>query len=148
MFYFFSLGAAPFTSINSRNLKDTLNALILEKYLMYMSCENSNPNHLWSLWLIAKDKFIQLFSLHLWLYWGGLWVVFQYAVQEMTLTAKKIQLFKGKMSMGVFTYIDHTHIQKYKDISWMVLIQFVFAFESAEILIFSSFCVSSFDFII
>lgn len=46
MFSFFSLAAVFFTYINSRNLKSSLNALILKKYVMHMKCENSNPNHL------------------------------------------------------------------------------------------------------
>lgn len=46
MFSFFSLAAVSFTYINSRNLKTSLNALILKKYVMHMKCENSNPNHL------------------------------------------------------------------------------------------------------
>lgn len=61
---------------------------------------------------------------------------------DVTLTAKIIYVFKVKMSVLVFTYIDHIHIQKYKDILCMEIIQFVFAFDLAKIFIFSSFWVS------
>lgn len=77
---------------------------------MYMSCENSNPNHLWSLWFNSQRKICSIVLIAPPALFG---MVYGFSFNMFAgddSHRQKMQVFEVKMSACWFTYIEYTHI--------------------------------------
>lgn len=54
--------------------------------------------------LIAKEKFVQLFSLHHLLFWDGLWVFFQYDCRRWLSQTKNASISCKNVNMLIYLY--------------------------------------------